>query len=184
MAKLVSKTYGDALFELGISENSLDVLFEEAKGLLTVFSENQELIKLLNHPKIVKEEKVMVIENIFKGNVSDNMTGFLTLVIKKDRYNDIMNILEYFITVVKEYKKIGVVYVTTAVPVSDGQKASIEEKLRETTSYKEFEMNYVVDESLIGGMIIRIGDRIVDSSIRTKINELSKNLYNIQLSHN
>ena len=83
MAKLVSKTYGDALFELAVSENKIDALFEEAQLLVAVFSENVELMKLLNHPKIVKEEKISVIENIFKGKVSDDMTGFLTLIVRK-----------------------------------------------------------------------------------------------------
>ncbi len=182
MAKLVSKTYGDALFELAISEDKLDVLFDEAKGLVTVFSENQELMKLLNHPKVVKEEKIKVIENIFKGKVSDDMTGFLALIVKKDRYNSIIDILNYFIDTVKEYKNIGVAYVTTACELTNSQKSEIEAKLKGTTKYVEFEMNYLVDASLIGGMIIRIGDRVVDSSIQSKINDLSKTLYGIQLS--
>ena len=57
MAKLVSKTYGEALFDLGIEEQSLDVLAQEASAVIEAMSENPELLKLLNHPKIVKEEK-------------------------------------------------------------------------------------------------------------------------------
>lgn len=182
MAKLVSKTYGDALFELAVSENKIDALFEEAQLLVTVFSENVELMKLLNHPKIVKEEKISVIENIFKGKVSDDMTGFLTLIVRKARYNSIIDILNYFIDSVKEYKKIGVAYVTTPFEMSDEQKSDVENRLKETTAYETFEMNFSVDATLLGGMIIRIGDKVVDSSIKTKINELSKTLYNIQLS--
>lgn len=182
MAKLVAKTYGEALFELAISENKIDVLLSEATGLITVFEENEELFKLLNHPKIAKDEKVKVIEDVFKNNVSDDMVGFLTLVVKKDRHKDILAILNYFVKEVKEYKRIGIAYVTTAVDISDSQKKAIESKLVSTTSYESFEMNYSVDSSLIGGMIIRIGDRVVDSSIKSKINELSKSLNNIQLS--
>lgn len=182
MAKLVSKTYGDALFELAVSEGKLDELFAEAKELVTVFSENQELMKLLGHPKVVKEEKISVIENIFKGNVSEEMTGFLTLIVKKDRYKNVLEILEYFISEVKEYKKIGVATVTTVAAIDDNTKSKIEAKLKETTQYETFEICYEVDESLVGGMIIRIGDKVVDSSIKTKIAELSKTLYNVQLS--
>lgn len=182
MAKLVSKTYGDALFELAVSESKLDELYEEAKELVTVFSMNQELMQLLGHPKVNKEEKIAVVENIFKGNVSEDMTGFLTLIVKKDRYKNVLEILEYFIGQVKEYKKIGVAKVTTATAIDDKTKAQIEAKLKETTEYVTFEMSYEVDETLVGGMIIRIGDKIVDSSIKTKIAELSKNLYNVQLS--
>ena len=61
-------------------------------------------------------------------------------------------------------------------------KEKVENKLRETTDYVSFEINYIVDESLIGGMVIRIGDRVVDSSIKTKIDEIAKNLRKIQLA--
>ena len=182
MAKLVEKTYGEALFELAVSENKIDVLLSEATGLITVFDENEELLKLLNHPKITKDEKVQVMEDIFKNNVSDDMVGFLTLIVKKDRNNDMLDILNYFVSKVKEYKKIGIAHITTAVDMSDSQKKAVEDKLISTTNYQSFEMNYSVDSSLIGGMIIRVGDRVIDSTIKSKINELSKSLNNIQLS--
>lgn len=181
MAKLVSKTYGDALFELALEEDKLDLLFEEADLIKEVFLMNSELIKLLNHPKIDKEEKISVLENVFTGRVSEDMVGFLVLAIKKERQNDILDILEYFIAMVKEYKKIGVAYITTATPMTEDQKKKVENKLLSTTKYESFEMNYTVDKDIIGGIIIRIGDRVVDNSIRLKLNELSKDLYKIQL---
>lgn len=181
MAKLVSKTYGDALFELALEEDKLDILFEESKVIREVFLNNSELIKLLNHPKIDKDEKIKVIENIFTERASKDFVGFLTIIIKKERQNHIIEILDYFIAAVKEYKKIGVAYVTTAIELTEDKRKSVEEKLLATTQYEQFEMNFTVDKSIIGGMIIRIGDRVVDSSIRTKLNELSKDLYKIQL---
>lgn len=57
MAKLVSKTYGDALFELAVESGQMEGMFEEAKGILAVLQENNELSKLMNHPKIVKKKK-------------------------------------------------------------------------------------------------------------------------------
>ena len=56
-----------------------------------------------------------------------------------------------------------------------------EQRLLDTTDYKKMEMHYNVDESLIGGMVVRIGDRVVDSSIKTKLNELQKELLKVQL---
>lgn len=182
MAKLVSKTYGDALFELALEKNIIDSAYEEAAAVKQVFLDNDELIKLLNHPKIDKEDKIQVIENIFKGNVSDDFTGFLTVIVKKDRHNDIYSILDYFMARVKEYKKIGVAYVVSAVELSDSIKKDVEKRLLETTSYSEFEMNYTVDRSIIGGMVIRIGDRVVDSSIKTKIDRLSRDLLKTRLA--
>ena len=181
MAKLISKTYGEALFELAVEENKIDAFLKEVKAVLEALETNTDLYKLLNHPKISKEEKIEVVENIFKGWVSNEVTGFLTLIISKERYKELNAILKYFINRVKEEKGIGTAYVTTAVPLSEIQKKQVEEKLLETTSYKEMEMFFSVDESLIGGMVIRIKDRVVDSSIKTKLSEIQKTLYRIQI---
>ena len=83
MAKLVSKTYGDALFELAVESGRLDSFLEEAKGVLAVFRSNNELNQLMNHPKIVKEDKVATLENIFKGRIADERGGLLRMLVEK-----------------------------------------------------------------------------------------------------
>ena len=137
MAKLISKTYGEALFELAVEENKMDTFLAEVQTVLMGLKMNPDLYKLLNHPKISKEEKKEVVENIFKGRVSDEVTGFLTLIITKERYKELDAILEYFIGRVKEEKGIGTAFVTTAVLLNEIQKKQVEEKLLQTTSYKE-----------------------------------------------
>lgn len=182
MAKLISKTYGDALFELAVEENKVDVFLEEIQGILEVLHDNAEFNSFMNHPKIIKEEKVQVVENVFNGRISKELVGFLTIIITKDRYKDIFSILTYFLDRVKELKGIGVAYVTTAIELKDEQKKQVEERLLATTSYQKMEMHYQLDNSLIGGMVIRIGDRVVDSSVSTKLSELQKQLLKIQLA--
>jgi len=182
MAKLVSKTYGQALFELAVEQNALEQILDEQTFVKEVFAQNEELTRLLNHPKISKDEKIKVVENIFKGNVSDTMVGFLVIIVRKERYNELDAIFDYFEDKVREFKNIGVVSVTSADELSEEQKAQITKRLLEVTSFKSLEMNYIVDASIIGGLVIRIGDRIVDSSIRTKIDSLAKDLFKVQLS--
>jgi len=182
MAKLIDKTYGDALFELALEKGQTDAYLEECQCILEILKENDELMKLLTHPKISKEEKEKVVENVFKGRVSDDITGFLVLILKKDRQTMIPEILTYFVDRVKEYKKIGVAYVTTAVPLDEAKKKSVVDKLIATTDYVTFEMNYSVDKDIIGGMIIRIGDRVVDSSIKSKIESMAQELYEVRLT--
>ncbi len=181
MAKLISKTYGDALFELAVEEDKVDVLLEETSQLQDILAGNDEFGRLMNHPKIIKEEKIQVAKNVFEGRISDELLGLLTIVISKDRYRDIDAILDYFVAEVKRYKGIGVATVTTAVPLKDDQCKKIEQKLLETTEYSKMEMHYKLDETLIGGMVIRIGDRVVDSSIKTKLSELQKELLKVQI---
>lgn len=176
MAKLVSATYGDALFELAVEESKVDSLYAEATDCLKVFEENSELGRLLNHPKIDKSEKEKVIENAFGQFVSKDITGLLVLMVSKDRQKQIMETLRYFIGKIKEYKKIGSAVVSTAKPLTAAQKEKVLSRLLATTGYVDFEIDYIVDESLIGGMVIRIGDRVVDSSIKTKLDEFAKDL--------
>lgn len=181
MAKLISGTYGEALFELAVEEDRLDLLAEEIQMLRRILAENEDLEKLMNHPKISKDEKRQVMENIFKERISEELMGLLSIIITKDRYRELDAVLEYFLNRVKEVKGIGVAYVTTVSGLSDMQKEQIVSKLLATTGYQQMEMHYQEDKDLIGGMVIRIGDRIVDSSIRTKLEELQKQLMKIQL---
>ena len=106
MAKLISKVYGDALFEAAMDKKDLEAVYEEARALSGIFRENPELMDALNHPQIVKEEKISVMEKIFLGKVSDEMMGFLTIIVDKGRQRDIPAIFDYFIQAVREYKKI------------------------------------------------------------------------------
>ena len=182
MAKLVSKVYGDALFETAMEKDRIDVLYEEIVSLVPVLEGNPELMALLNNPRIVKEEKVTIIHQVFEGRVEEELMGFLSVVVEKDRQNDLIPIFSYFIQRVKEYKRIGTVSVTSAVELSEEQKSRLKEKLLGTTDYVMFEMNYQIDPALIGGMVIRIGDRVVDSSIRTRLYEMKKELSQLQMA--
>ena len=106
MAKLASKVYGDALFELAVEENKVEEFWEEVSAVREVLTGNTELSALMEHPNFVKEEKLVLLEKIFKGRVSDDMTGFLLTVETKGRYGELPGIFDYFEAKVKEYKKI------------------------------------------------------------------------------
>lgn len=182
MAKLVSKTYGEALFELALETDTLGVCFDEIHVVKDAFAENLELFKILNHPEISSNEKNSVIEQIFKDKVSDTIVGFLLIIIEKGRYNQLNDILEYVIDRIKEHQNIGVAYITSAIELTDVQKEQTKSRLIDITKHIEIEMNYQTDPTLIGGMVIRIGDRVVDNSIKSKIASIAKDLSNIQLA--
>ena len=181
MAKLVEATYGDALYELAVSNNITDRLYDEAVVLLDIFDTDSELMAILNHPKIVREDRISIIENSIGKFVSKEMTGFLVTIADKDRCRYIPATLRFFIERIKEYKGIGPAYVTTPYELSDAMKSKVEKRLLETTDYSQIDINYNVDESLIGGMVIRIGDRVVDSSIKHKLADLTRVLNKIDV---
>ena len=181
MAKLVSGTYGDALFELAVEENRLDSLYEEVRTVAEALRENPELSQVMNHPQIDKEDKVSLIENIFKGRISDELVGFMRLIVLKGHFQEINGVFSYYEERVKEYKNIGTAYVTSAMELTGPQKDAVEKRLLETTGYVKLEMHYALDASLIGGMVIRIRDRVVDSSIKTKLFNLTRDLKKLKV---
>ena len=181
MAKLVSNVYGDALFELAVETGKVDDFLSEAEGVIEVVRTNDGFSQMMNHPKINKEEKLQIIDEIFKGRVSGEMVGLLRMLEEKDHIKDTEDVLKYFIERVYDYKKIGRAFISTPFELTDAQKKDVEKRLLETTAYSSFVMDYTVDPELIGGMVIRIKDRVVDSSIKTQISKLTHELSNIQL---
>lgn len=181
MAKLVAKTYGEALYELAMEKEKPEDFLREAQGILGILEDNPEFDKLMKHPKISKLEKEDIVEKVFSGRISRELTGFLKLIVHKERYGEVKNIIRYFSDRLQEERGIGVVYVTTAVELSETQKNTVKERLLATTSYQRVDMHYSVDADIIGGMIIRIKDRVVDSSVRTKLEEMKNQLLQIQL---
>lgn len=183
MAKLVSKTYGEALFEAAMEsgEDRAGELLEEIDAVRKVLADNPRFDEMMKHPGITKQEKLEVIDTVFGGRASTELVNFLEIIVSKERYRDLPAIFDYFTARVKEQKKIGIAQVTTAQELSPAQKSAVKARLLETSGYKEMEMYFHTDASLIGGMVIRIGDRVVDSSIRTKLDSLTKQLLQIQL---
>ena len=173
MAKVAAKVYGDALFELAVEENRCDQFLEEICAVENALDQNPQAETLLCHPGIGSEEKQDFIEKCFKG--------FLQILVKKGRFSERNAIFAYFTAKVKEYKKIGVALVTSPFELTAEQKTKIEKRLLDTTDYKKMEITYREDKTLIGGLVIRIGDRVIDTSIKSRLEELRLQLMGISL---
>lgn len=182
MAKLVSKTYGDALFELAVSEGNLESVTNEVQSLLKIFDENEDMLVLLSGDGISKEDKWNFLSDVFSESASDTIMGLLKVVVDKGRSPELKSILEYYLKLTTEHNRIGLADVTSAVPLSDEQKEKVVNRLLAITDYVSFNVNYKVDEKLIGGIVIRIGDRVFDSSVKNSIEKMQRQLAKLQLS--
>lgn len=181
MAKLAAEVYGEALFDLAAETDGIEAIAEQIRLAQQAFLENPEFMELLTHPKITKEEKLSVVKKVFDQRFDDAVTGLLTVIVEKGRCSEIPAVFANFLDKVREYQKIGVASVVSATALSAGQKKRIEDKLLSQTAYESFEMNYSVDASLIGGMKIRIGDRVVDASVKSKLERMAGSLAKLQL---
>jgi F-type H+-transporting ATPase subunit delta len=176
MAELIEKTYGQALFDLSLEEDKINAYADEMQIIKNAIAENPDLLVLLNHPQISRENKIEVMKNCLDGRASDSVTGFFVTVIQAGRQQYIPGMIDYFLDAVRKYQHIGVADVTSACALSDAQKAAVEKRLLETTDNVAYKIRYQVDPELIGGMVIRIGDKVADNSIRTRLNTLTKAL--------
>lgn len=163
MAKLVSKTYGEALYEAAqeAGEGKAVELMEEIRCVSQVLEQNPQFDGLMKHPGIPKQEKLQIMENVFKGHVSDELAGLLEVVVSKERYKDLPAIFEYFTQRVMEQQRIGVGYVTTAAPLDPARRAAVEGRLLETAGYRSMELHYEVDPSI--KMIVAAEDVVVQN---------------------
>lgn len=183
MAKIISKTYGEALFEVAMEAGpqKADEILAQVQELSAVLKENPEFDKLMMHPGIPKQDKMSAMENVFKGRVCDELTGLMEVVVQKERYGQLQEIFAYFIARMKEERGIGVAHITSAMPMNEKQKEATVAKLLETTWYQSIEADFKVDETLIGGMVIRIRDRVVDNSLRSRLDDMTRQLLKIRL---
>jgi F-type H+-transporting ATPase subunit delta len=176
MAKLVKNVYGDALFELALEQNSVEEYEEEVKALLEVLETNPEFLQMMTHPNIDKEEKLKMVETVFKGRTKDEIVGLIRMIVEKNHFQELADVFRYYIKRAMKYRNVGIAEVTTPMELSEKKKKEVEDRLLSTTEYVSFEMRYHVDPSLIGGMVVRIGDRVVDSSVKTKLDLLTREL--------
>lgn len=181
MAKLVSKVYGDALFELAVEEDKLESIWEEVRVISQALEENPEFLPTLKHPDMSMEKKQELLKEVFGNRLSTDVMGLLDVMVRKNRIGDLNKVLDYFETRAKERQKIGIVNVYTPIELSVADKKRVEERVLEVTDFASLEMNYLVDKHLLGGMVIRIGDQVLDNSIRSKLDAMSRQLAAVRL---
>lgn len=182
MAKLVSKVYGDALFSLAVEEDKVEALWKESALVVETMDENPEFLTILCHPEMSQKKKQETLERVFKDKLSEEMMGLLDVLVRKGRIGEVLNVLNYFQGQVEDYLKIGNVEVVTPIALTQEQKRQIEKKLLEVSQYETLSMDYQIEESLLGGIVIRMGNRVLDNSIRSKIDAMTRQLSKVKLS--
>ena len=201
MARLVSKVYGEALYDFAKENNQLEKMYEEALDIIDVFDANDNVSDFLLNPNITEQEKISFLHNLFVDklwsgpiakifkffNINLNkgqdpkILDFLNLVIKKGRQKEILPILRHFAHLVLEEKNVGEADIFSAHILSDKQKSELKKKLIDSTKYNDFIINYTVDESLIAGLKIKIDDKVFDTTYKTKLFDISKSLRGLKL---
>lgn len=165
--------YAKSLLSLAIEQKSLDAAYNDMKLIDDTCDQSRELQALLKSPVIKADKKQAIMTALFGSKLSPITAGFMKLIIQHRREDILHEIADSFVKQYKAHKNIGVAEIITASPLKADAKAKILEQLRKQEG-REMEIIEKVDPSLIGGLIVRIGDKQFDGSISRKLNDLKK----------
>ncbi len=171
---IVASRYAKSLIDLAVETKQLEEVRNDMRLIKQVCKENKEFVVLLESPVVKTDKKMAIFKEIFHGKISVTTQAFLDIVAKKRREGYIDDIAYSFDEQYKAYKNITSAVITTAVKLDDASKTQILNIVKET--YKgEIELVEKTDKSLIGGFVLTVNDKQVDTSIKRKLNDLKKN---------
>lgn len=180
MAELVGKRYASSLFEVGIELKKVDDFHRQIGFIKETFQSEERLLQILEHPRISRKEKHELIKDIFGKNISDKILNFLFIIIDKRREDSIMDIVEEYNTLFKEYKNILEIEAITAVPMEEKAKDRLKLALK-SKFHKEIHLSNSVDDSIIGGVLLKMDQKIIDSTLRGHLKEMETVIKGVSL---
>jgi F-type H+-transporting ATPase subunit delta len=170
--------YAKSLIDLALEKGQLEEVYHDMLFLQQAFLSSKELVVMIKSPVIKADKKDKVLDAITAGKTSVITSTFTKLLLRKGREFYLPEIITAFIDQYKEYKGIHTVKLTTAIPVSEELKKSIVEKIKADKHLKDIELLTAVDESLIGGFVLEVGDELVDGSIAFDLKNIKKQFQN------
>ena len=177
--KSLARRYSEALFLSAKEKNILNQVEEELKLVMDTISENHELRDFIDRKMVPVQTKEIVLEKVFSGKISSAVLNFLKVVIKKRREEFLEDIVKEYTAFADKERKIAEAEVKSAIELTSQQLKMIEERLAAVTS-KEIRLYTKVDPDLLGGIVIRIGDKVYDGSAKQQLRSLRKNLEAVQ----
>jgi len=169
-----ARRYAEAALEIGRSDRTLDA-WEHDLAALGSALQNPELRRLVEHPAVAYGDKERVLRRVVGDGVSREALGLVLLMIRRGRPGAIDRMIAHFGELLRRERGIALAEVRTALPLEDAQRAAVTERLAQLTG-ERVEMNETVDESLIGGIAVRIGDTLYDASVRNRLERLRARL--------
>jgi F-type H+-transporting ATPase subunit delta len=170
--------YAKSILDLALEKGQLDNVYNDMLFLQAAIRGSRELAILLRSPVIKADKKRKVMDAIAAGRISPLTTAFIHLLLVKEREGYLPEVATAFISQYKAYKGIHIVKLTTAVPVDEDIRKTVLEKVRSARQLQLIELDTQVDEDLIGGFILEVGDEMVDASITHELNKIRKQFEN------
>ena len=171
----VSHRYAKSLLDLALEKGQLEPVMEDMRMVLETINANRDLSVLLKSPVVKTDKKQEILKAIFGGQIGVITSEFLMILTRKRREGELEGIAEAFITQYRKHKQILTAVITTASGLDDKLRAQVLDVVKQSAGGKAIELVEKTDKALIGGFVLRIGDKQVDSSVLRQIRNLERN---------
>lgn len=171
-----AKNYADALIKIvedGVM--AYNEVYEDLNAVQDILDMAPELSQVLKDPTVSFDMKVDIVNEIFQKEVHQPILNFLKILIDKKRFTEFSKIYAAYINKLNKINNIQPVTITSAVDLTDEQKRNITRKLEEKLN-KQIQPDWNIDNDIIAGLVVKINDDVIDTSIKNKINKISKEL--------
>jgi F-type H+-transporting ATPase subunit delta len=163
-----AKCYADALIQIGDVSKDLEIVRE-------IFAQSPDLTAVLENPAIPEDVKNSIIDSIFSGQVDEKIVNFLKILINKKRIQEFDVITAAYAAELDEKNNIKRVEIVSAVELNEDTRKRITEKL-ESRLQKTVIPQWQTDSAIIGGLVVKIGDDVIDTSLKNKLERVKKSI--------
>lgn len=171
MSARVAVRYAKPILELAEERNSLDNVKSDMENFLEIFNQNRDFSMMIKSPIVPHKKKASILKTVFEGKFDALTMQAFDLITNKNREDILANIAQEFLNLYNTKKGLSEAVLTTAVKIDDAERKKFGElanKISGSTAILEEK----VDKSIIGGFILRVGDKRIDESIKGKLNNL------------
>ena len=169
---LVSDRYASALYDLAAEKKLVDPVLEDLSNLKNILKDNKELSLVVKSPLITSIDKLNIFESLLKKiNANELTSTFIKVIEKNKRFSNLASIITQFININSQKRGDVLADVTSADELNDDQKNNITNQLKSILGDK-LSLSFDVDKSIMGGLIVKVGSKMIDTSLANKINKL------------
>ena len=169
---LVSDRYASALYDLAAEKKLVDPVLEDLSNLKNILKDNKELSLVVKSPLITSIDKLNIFESLLKKiNANELTSTFLKVIEKNKRFSNLASIITQFMNINSQKRGDVLADITSADELNDDQKNNITNQLKSILGDK-LSLSFDVDKSIMGGLIVKVGSKMIDTSLANKINKL------------
>ncbi len=178
MGNIVARRYARALFALGLEQGDkeLQAYGDDLASIGDLLQGSPELVRIFRNPIISEEEKKGVLKKLLERiNPNKVVTNFCYLLADKNRLDQLAEIQAYYAQLLDQHQGILRGEVVTAIKLADNLKQNIASKLEEQSG-QQVVLDYKVDQEIVGGLVLKVGDKVLDASLRAQLQNLKENI--------